>query len=119
MVENNERLSIIYYRYHSLTEEIRYADLKHILDSEVGNIFRSLVENITLFQKIGYDKAGIVDLENLSLANSTTSIYLTTESISTNMLSSSASSAFFSSSGKSVRTQENDVFAALRRLGSK
>ncbi|HHV6060374.1 TPA: AlbA family DNA-binding domain-containing protein [Legionella pneumophila] len=70
------REGAIYYRYNSSTEEIKCADLKNILDAEVANIFRSLVENITLFQKIGYDKAGIIDLENLPLSNST-SIYLT------------------------------------------
>lgn len=73
----NLREGAIYYRYNSSTEEIKFVDLKHILDSEVANIFRSLVENITLFQKIGYDKAGIIDLENLSLPNASTSIYLT------------------------------------------
>lgn len=73
------REGAIYYRYSSASEEIKYPELKKILDGQVQHCFRSLVDNITLINKVGYDKAAIVDASELSGNDKTTSVYVTTE----------------------------------------
>lgn len=73
------REGAIYYRYSSSTEEIKHPELKKILNSEVQSCFRSLVDNITLINKVGYHKAAIVDASELSGNDKTTSVYVTNE----------------------------------------
>lgn len=73
------REGAIYYRYSSASEEIKHPELKKILDDRVQNVFHSLVDNITLINKVGYDKAAIVDASELSGNDKTTSVYVTTE----------------------------------------
>lgn len=73
------REGAIYYRYSSASEEIKYPELRKILDERVQNVFHSLVDNITLINKIGYDKVAISNARELSGNNLTTSVYVTTE----------------------------------------
>lgn len=69
----------IYYRYSSSTEEIKYAELRHLLDEQVNKIFHSLVDNITLLHKVGYDRAAVVNAEELSGDNKIASVYITND----------------------------------------
>lgn len=73
------REGAIYYRYSSSSEEIKHPELKRILDDQVQKVFRSLVDNITLLNKVGYDKAAIVDAEDLSGDDKAASVYITSE----------------------------------------
>lgn len=73
------REGAIYYRYSSSNGEIKYPELKKILDERVQKVFHSLVENITLINKVGHDRAAIVDAAGLSGDNKTATVYITTE----------------------------------------
>lgn len=73
------RAGAVYYRYSSSTEEIKHAELRHLLDEQVNQIFHSLIDNITIIQKVGYDKAAIVNAEELSGNNKIASIYITND----------------------------------------
>jgi len=73
------REGAIYYRYSSASEEIKFPELKKILDEGVQKVFHSLVDNITLINKVGYDKVAILDAKELSGNDMTTSVYVTTE----------------------------------------
>lgn len=73
------RAGAIYYRYSSSTEEIKHAELRHILEEQVNKTFHSLIDNITILHKVGYDKAAIVNAEELSGNNKIASVYLTNE----------------------------------------
>ncbi|HHT0591911.1 TPA: AlbA family DNA-binding domain-containing protein [Legionella anisa] len=70
------RPGAIYYRYSSSTEEIKYAELRRLLDDQITHLFHKLIDNITVFQKIGFDNAAIVDLKNVDDDNKSTSIYI-------------------------------------------
>lgn len=73
------REGAIYYRYSSSNGEIKYPELKKILDERVQKVFHSLVDNITLINKVGHDRAAIVDAAGLSGDNTTATVYITTE----------------------------------------
>lgn len=73
------RAGAIYYRYSSSSEEIKHAELRYLLDEQVNNIFHSLVDNITILKKVGYEKAAIVDATELSGDNKIASVYLTND----------------------------------------
>lgn len=73
------REGAVYYRYSSSNGEIKYAELKKILDEGVQKVFHSLVDNITLINKVGHDRAAIVDAAGLSGDNNTATVYITTE----------------------------------------
>lgn len=73
------REGAVYYRYSSSTEEIKYAELRTILDKERESFFRSLVDNITLLNQVGYDKAAVVNAHDLSGNDQTAAVYLTNE----------------------------------------
>ncbi|HSH85945.1 MAG TPA: ATP-binding protein [Methylophilus sp.] len=73
------REGAIYYRYNSASEEIKYAELKVLLDDKLQGFFKSLVNNITLINKVGLDKAAIVNAYDFSGDGKTSSIYLTNE----------------------------------------
>lgn len=73
------REGAIYYRYSSTTEEIKYPELANILQERVQKQFRSLIDNITLINKVGLDKAAIVDASNLSGSDKMTSVFITTD----------------------------------------
>lgn len=73
------REGAIYYRYSSASEEIKYPELHKILEDRVQKVFHSMVDNITLMNKVGYDRAAIVDAADLSGSDKTTSVYITTE----------------------------------------
>lgn len=73
------REGAIYYRYSSASTEINFPELRQILDERVQKVFHSLVENITLINKVGFDKAAVVDAENLTGDDKTTSVYVTNE----------------------------------------
>ena len=81
--QNNKKQSLrcgaVYYRYSSSTEEIKYAELKHILDDEVSKTFHSLVDNITLLQKIGLDRSAIIDATELNSDDNIVSVHITNE----------------------------------------
>lgn len=73
------REGAIYYRYSSAVEEIKYPELVQILQSRTQNLFTSLIDNITLINKVGHQKAAIVNAEDLSGNDKSTSVYITTE----------------------------------------
>lgn len=71
------REGAIYYRYGASSDEIKYAELKKILDIERENFFKSMIDNITLLNKVGTDRAAIVNAEEMSQSDHPASIYLT------------------------------------------
>ena len=73
------REGAIYYRYSASTDEIKYADLMLMLDGEREAYFKSMIDNITLLNKVGIDKAAIVDAHELSGNNQAASVYLTND----------------------------------------
>lgn len=73
------REGAIYYRYSASSDEIKYAELRHILDVERESFFRSMVDNITLLNKVGIDKAAVVNAEELSGNDQSASLYVTNE----------------------------------------
>jgi len=73
------REGAIYYRYASASEEIKYPELKSILDGRVQGVFKSLVDNITLINKVGLDQAAIVNAYDFSGDGKASSVYVTTE----------------------------------------
>lgn len=73
------REGAIYYRYSSSTEEIKYPEITKILEERVQKVFHSMVDNITLLNKVGHDRAAIVDAADLRGNDKTTSVYITTE----------------------------------------
>lgn len=73
------REGAIYYRYSSASEEIKYPELRKILDERVQKVFHSLVDKITLINKVGHERAVIVDAAGLSGDNNIATVYITTE----------------------------------------
>lgn len=73
------REGAIYYRYSSSTVEIKYPEFSKILEERVQNQFNSIIKNMTLVNKIGYDRVGMVDVANLSENSKNTSIYMSKE----------------------------------------
>lgn len=73
------REGAIYYRYSSSTKEIKPKDLREILDSRVNSIFQNLINNVTLINEVGYDRAAIVDATQLSQNDHTATVYLTND----------------------------------------
>lgn len=73
------REGAVYYRYSSSNDEIKYPELKKILDEKVQKVFHSLVENITLIKKVGHDRVAIVEATGLSGTNNTATVYITNE----------------------------------------
>lgn len=73
------REGAIYYRYSASSDEIRYGDLVALLDAERQKFFRSMVDNITLLNKVGTDKAAIVNAHELSGNDQAVSVFLTNE----------------------------------------
>ena len=73
------REGAIYYRYSASSDEIKYADLKIILDNEKENFFKSMIDNITLLNKVGMDRAAIIDAQELSESNNSASVFLTND----------------------------------------
>ncbi|MEC5209485.1 hypothetical protein RCH20_000534 [Psychrobacter sp. PL15] len=71
------REGAIYYRYSASSDEIKYADLRIMLDKERESFFKSMVDNITLLNKVGMDKAAIVDAQEMSGSDHTASVFLT------------------------------------------
>ena len=57
----------------------KYADLKIILDNERENFFKSMIDNITLLNKVGMDRAAIIDAQELSESNNSASVFLTND----------------------------------------
>lgn len=73
------REGAIYYRYSASSDEIKYADLVIMLDVERELYFKSMVDNITLLNKVGMDKAAVVDAQDLSGSNTSASLFLTND----------------------------------------
>lgn len=73
------REGAIYYRYSASSDEIKYADLTIMLDNEREVFFKSMVDNITLLNKVGMDKAAIVNAHELSGNNQAASVFLTND----------------------------------------
>lgn len=73
------REGAIYYRYSASSDEIKYADLRNILDNEREQYFKSLVDSVTLINKVGVDKAAIVNAQELSGDDQSASVYLTND----------------------------------------
>ena len=73
------REGAVYFRYSSSSDEIKFAELRSILDKERESFFRSLVDNIKLLNQVGYDKAAVVNAKELSGNDQIASIYLTNE----------------------------------------
>jgi hypothetical protein len=76
------REGAIYYRFSSSSDEIKYPELRKILDEQVQKVFHSLVDNITLIQKVGYNKVAVVDAEELSGDDKVASVYITNDTAS-------------------------------------
>lgn len=91
------REGAIYYRYSASSDEIKYADLVIMLDAERESFFRAMVDNITLLNKVGMDKAAVVDAHELSGRNQAASVFLTNDT---------ASSLNWIDSGKFVEDEE-------------
>jgi hypothetical protein len=73
------REGAIYYRYFSSTDEIKYADLILMLDQEREQFFKSMVDNITLLNTVGVNKAAVVNAHELSGSDQAASVYLTND----------------------------------------
>jgi hypothetical protein len=73
------REGAIYYRYSASSDEIKYADLVIMLDKEREAFFKSMVDNITLLNKVGMDKAAVVNAHELSGSNQAASVFLTND----------------------------------------
>lgn len=73
------REGAIYYRYSASSDEIKYADLKIILDNERENFFKSMIDNITLLNKVGMNRAAVIDAQELSESNNSASMFLTND----------------------------------------
>ena len=73
------REGAIYYRYSSSTDEIKYGDLVVMLDQEREQFFKSMVDNITLLNEVGIDKAAVVNAHELSESDQAASVYLTND----------------------------------------
>lgn len=73
------REGAIYFRYSATTDEIKYADLHKILESERIKFFRSMVDNISLINKVGIDKVAVVNAEQLAKDGAKAEIYITNE----------------------------------------
>ncbi len=71
------REGAIYYRYSASSEEIKYADLRVMLDEDRTLYFKSMIDNITLLNQVGYDRAAVVDAKDLSGDNQIASVYIT------------------------------------------
>ncbi len=75
------RTGAIYYRYSSATEEIKYAELKKILDDQLNHNFQALVQNITILHEVGLDKAAISSAVDLCGENTAASVFLANETV--------------------------------------
>lgn len=73
------REGAVYYRYSASSDEIKYADLFNLLESEKQSYFRSMVDNLTLLNKVGLDKAAVVNAEDLAASDKSASVFLTNE----------------------------------------
>lgn len=69
----------IYYRYSSSSDEIKYPELQKILEERTQRLFSSLIENITLINKVGHDRVALVDANELSGNDRTAKVYITSE----------------------------------------
>lgn len=80
---NPERIVLregaVYYRYSASSDEIKYADLRNILDEQRESFFRSMVDNITLLNKVGLGRAAVVDAEELAGNDQAASVYITND----------------------------------------
>lgn len=75
------RPGAIYYRYSSSSIEIKYSELKDIIDQKVKEVFSSLIDNIKLTKEIGYNNVAMVGLEDLKNNNKKVPVYMTKESV--------------------------------------
>lgn len=73
------REGAIYYRYSSSSDEIKYADLDIMLRNEREKYFKSMIDNITLINKVGVERAAIIDSSDLSGNGGSASVFLTSE----------------------------------------
>ena len=73
------REGAIYYRYSASSDEIKYGDLRIILDNEKEKFFKSMIDNITLLNKVGMDRAAIIDAQELSENDNSASVFLTND----------------------------------------
>lgn len=73
------REGAIYYRYSSANHEIKYTELRQIIDERVQKVFKSLVQNIELINEVGFERAAVVDAENLTGDDKKTTVYVTSE----------------------------------------
>jgi len=73
------REGAIYYRYYGQTREIGYSELKSIIDEHAKKIFDSIIQNVTIIKKIGYEKSSIVDATNLSEDGNNATVFINNE----------------------------------------
>lgn len=73
------REGAIYYRYSASSDEIKYSELRSLLDYEQQAYFKSMIDNITLLNDVGHDRAAVIDVANLSGKDYTAPVYLTNE----------------------------------------
>ncbi len=73
------REGAIYYRYNSSTMEIKYSELHNMINKKRDEIFSSLIDNIKLTKKIGYNNVAMMRIEDIEKNNERASVYITKE----------------------------------------
>jgi hypothetical protein len=73
------REGAIYYRYRGRSSEIKYVDLQNLLDSDREAYFKSMIENLSLINQVGYTKAAVVDASQMKGSGERAQVYLTNE----------------------------------------
>ena len=75
------RAGAIYYRYSSSSTEIKYSELKNIIDEKVKEVFSSLIDNIKLTKEIGHNNVAMISIEDVQKDNKRASVYMTKEAV--------------------------------------
>jgi len=75
------RAGAIYYRYSSSSTEIKYSELKNIIDEKVKEVFSSLIDNIKLTKEIGHNNVAMMSIGDIQKNNKRASVYMTKEAV--------------------------------------
>lgn len=82
--QKNESLlrpGAIYYRYSSSSTEIKYSELRDIIDKKVKEVFSSLIDNIKLTKEIGHNNVAMMSIEDVQKDNKRVAVYMTKEAV--------------------------------------
>lgn len=69
----------IYYRYTARTSAIGYPELKALLDAREERRMTMLLETIEAVERVGVERAGVVDITTFGDANKSTNLYVSQE----------------------------------------